>query len=109
MQSELPDTAKVDEALEQLSKLIATGPAPSRVTQAVANLVAGWADEPDMSDDVLQMRVERLWDSFSSDASDLEAQLSDAAEGGETAGLRMGRRVLAAMNAAVAVFAAIQR
>ncbi|MGI4955705.1 MAG: hypothetical protein ACRYGM_28180 [Janthinobacterium lividum] len=102
------ETLAFEAALGSLAAFIATGPAPDRVIQAIGAMIAGWADEPEMSEDVMQLRVERLWDSFSRDASDLQAQLADA-EDAETPELGRGRRVLAALDAAVMVLASVQR
>jgi hypothetical protein len=102
------ETVAFEAALGSLAAFVATGPAPDRVIEAIGAMIAGWAEEPEMSDDVMQMRVERLWDSFSRDAADLQAQLADA-EGTEGVEVNRGRRVLVALDAAVMVLARVQR
>lgn len=94
-----------DAALDRLGKLVAAGAPPGRVTQAVGEIVAGWADEPDVDAGVARARVERLWDSLSKDAADLQEQIGDATEADARA-LAGAKRMLAAMQAAVAALAA---
>ena len=100
------EVSELERAVQALSALIATGPAPDQVTEAMGALVAGWADEPDMSTDVMLNRVESLWDGFSTEAAALQEQLSDVGDG-NPAELNRGHRVLAALNTAVATLAAI--
>ena len=94
-----------DAALDRLGKLVAAGAAPGRVTQAVGEIVAGWAGEADVDAAVARARVERLWDSLSKDAADLQEQIGDAA-GTDARALAAAERMLAALHAAVAALAA---
>ena len=95
----------LDAALAQLGALAAAGAPPERVVQAVGEIVAGWAAEADMDTFTAKARVERLWDSVSRDAADLEEQIGDAA-GTDAGSLAGARRMLAAMQAAVTALAA---
>ncbi len=98
------DPSPGDDALAYLGKLIASGTSPERITHDIGALIAGWAVEPDMDPGAAQARIERLWDSISKDAADLQEQIADARE--EDAGwLSAARRVLTAMNAVVAALA----
>lgn len=94
-----------DVALDRLGKLVAAGAAPGRVTQAVGEIVAGWADEADVDAAVARARVERLWDSLSKDAADLQERIGDAV-GADARALAAAERMLAALHAAVAALAA---
>lgn len=98
------DATPVDEALAHLGKLIAARASPDKVTAEVGGLIAGWAAEPDFGPAQAQQRIERLWDSLSKDAADLQEQIADA---DDSAGLAVARQMLAAMNAAVAALAAV--
>ena len=71
----------------------------------VGEIVAGWATEPDVDAGVARARVERLWDSLSKDAADLQEQIGDAS-GADTRALAGAKRMLAALQAAVAALAA---
>lgn len=100
------DLSPADAALARLGSLTAAGTPPERVIQAVGEIVAGWAGEPDMNPEIARARTELLWDSVSKDAAELEEQIGDAS-GPDTPGLGEARRVLAAMQAAVAALAAV--
>ena len=100
-----PDPSPTDDALAQLGKLTGAGAPPERVVQEVGGLVAAWAEEAGMDAVTAQERVERLWDSLSKDAADLEEQINDA-DGADAQALAGARHVLAAMQAAVAALAA---
>ena len=106
MTDEQDTPSPLDQAVAQLAALVAKGPPPDAAVQLVGTIVSGWAEEPDMSSDVMQDRVGQWWDGLSTDAAALQEQLADA-EGGNAAQLDQGRRVLAALNAAVATLAAI--
>ena len=101
----MDDPSPTDDALARLGKLAAAGAPPERMMQEVGGLVAAWAGEAGMNAATAQERVERLWDSLSKDAADLEEGINDADGAGaqEVAG---ARRALAAMQAAVAALAA---
>lgn len=99
------EPSPTDAALDRLGKLVAAGSPPERVTGTVGEIVAGWADEPDVDAAVARARVERLWDSLSKDAADLQEQIADAT-GADARALAAAERVLAAMQAAVAALAA---
>lgn len=99
------EPSAVDAALAQLGRLTAAGTAPERVIQAVGEIVAGWAGEPDMDAETARARAERLWDSVSKDAADLEEQISDT-DRPDAHALAEAKRVLAALQAAVAALAA---
>lgn len=101
----LPEPTPVDDALAQLGKLVAAGAPPDRVTAAVGDLIAGWAAEAEMDAAAARERIERLWDSVSKDAADLEEQISDA-EGVTPQALAGAERMLAALRAAVTALAA---
>lgn len=104
-----PEPSPADDALALLGKLAAAGAPPARVTQAVGEIVAGWAGEPDMDAGAAQARIERLWDSLGKDAADLQESISDAPEGGgpgAAQALTAARRTLAALNAAITALAA---
>lgn len=92
-------------ALERLGRLISAGTAPDAVIQAVGEIIAGWADEPDMDAGTAQARITQIWDSLTKDEADLEAAISDAGDSGP-AGLAPARRMQAAMQAAIQAFAA---
>ena len=47
----------LDQALAHLTKLIAAGTSPDRITREVGTLVASWADEPDMDAGTAQNRI----------------------------------------------------
>lgn len=96
----------LDDALAHLGGLAAAGAAPERVTRVVGEVVAGWAAEADMDAATARTRIERLWDSLGNDAAGLEEQINDAAAGADTHALAQARRVLAALQAAVAALAA---
>ncbi len=99
----------IDDALDRLGKLAAAGASPESVTQAVGEIVAGWALEADMDSGAAQARIERLWDSLSKDAAELEEQISDAA-GTDALALAGAKRMLAALHATVlALVAAHER
>lgn len=98
------EPSPTDAALDRLGKLVAAGAPPGRVTQAVGEIVAGWADEPDVDAAVARARVERLWDSLSKDAADLQEQIGDTTEADARA-LAAAERMLAALHAAVAALA----
>ena len=102
--SEAP--SPLGQAVAALAALVARGPAPATVTEAIGTLVAGWADEPDMSGEAMLARVETLWDGFSTDAAALQEQLADGE--GDAAARRQAERVLDALNAAVDTLAAIR-
>ena len=95
----------VEDALARLGRLAVAGAAPERVTAAVGEIVAGWASEDGMDPRAAQARIERLWDSVSTDAAELQAQISDAT-GADTQALAGAKRALAALQAAVAALAA---
>ncbi len=99
------DAAHPNDAFAQLGKLIIAGASPDWVVQEVGTIVASWAAEPEMDSGVAQARIERLWDSLSKDAADLQEQIADA-EGGDAQALAQAKRVLAAMTAAVTALAA---
>ncbi len=94
-----------DDALAQLGKLTAAGASPTRVTQAVGEIIAGWALVADMDAATAQARIERLWDSISKDAAELQEQISDAT-GADAQALAGARQMLAAMQATVTALAA---
>jgi len=98
------EPSPIEDALERLGKLTAAGAPPERVTQAVGEIVAGWALEADMDAAAAQARIERLWDSVSSDAADLQEQISDA-PGADAQALAGAKRILAALHAAVTALA----
>ena len=107
---ELPDAqpdgpAAVEAALERLGKLAASGAAPDKVTGTVGEIVAGWADEPDMDAGTAQDRIGQMWDSLTKDEADLEAAISDAGEG-NAASLAAAQRMRAALQAAIHALAA---
>ncbi len=102
---EAPDSSPANAALVQLGELITAGTSPDGMTQEVGTIIAGWADEPDMDGGVAQSRIERLWDSISKDAADLQEQIADS-EGGDAQALAQAKRVLAAMTATVTALAA---
>ena len=95
-----------DSALDRLAKLAAAGSGADEITRAVGEIVAGWADEPEMDAATAAARVGLLWDSLSRDAADLEEQISDA-PGRDAQALAGARRTLAAMQAAIAALAAV--
>ena len=99
------EPSPLDEAQARLSKLAAAGAPPARVTLEVGELIAGWASEADMAGVTAQARIERLWDGFTRDASELQEQISDA-DRLETAALGLARRQLAALQAIVAALQA---
>ncbi len=99
------EPSPVDAALAHLGRLTAAGTPPERVIQTVGEIVAGWAGEPDMDAETARARTERLWDSLSKDAADLEEQISDTA-GPDVQALAGAKRMLAALQAAVAALAA---
>lgn len=99
------EPSPTDAALDRLGKLAAAGAPPGRVSEAVGEIVAGWATEPDVDAGVARARVERLWDSLSKDAADLQEQIGDAS-GADTRALAGAKRMLAALQAAVAALAA---
>lgn len=101
------EPSPTDAALDRLGKLAVAGAPPGRVSEAVGEIVAGWATEPDMDAGVAQARIERLWDSLSKDAADLQEQIGDAT-GADTRALAGAKRMLAALQAAVAALAAAQ-
>lgn len=94
-----------DDAVAHLGRLAAAGAPPERVTQAVGEMVAGWAAEAGMDAATAQARIERLWDSLGKDAAGLEEQINDVA-GADARVLAEARRVLAALQAAVTALAA---
>ena len=102
---ETPYLSAQDNALARLGKLIDVGLSPELIVHEVGAIIAGWANEPDMDAGVAQARIERLWDSLSKDAADLQERVVDV-EGGDAQSLAQARRVLAAMNAAVMALAA---
>lgn len=99
------EPSPVDAGLARLGRLTAAGAPPERVIEAVGQIVVGWAGEPDMDAETARARIERLWDSVSKDAADLQEQISDV-PGADTPALREAERVLAALQAAVAALAA---
>ena len=99
------DPSPTDDALAQLGKLTAAGASPARVTQAVGEIIAGWALEADMDAATAQARIERLRDSVSKDAAELQEQISDATEADAQAQAG-AKRMLAAMQATVTALAA---
>ena len=99
------EPSPLDEAQARLSGLAAAGAPPARLTLEVGDVIAGWASEADMDGTVAQARIERLWDGFTRDASDLQEQISDAG-GAETSALRLAQRQLAALRAIVAALQA---
>ncbi len=106
--SEASEPSRSNDALAQLGELIAAGASPDRITEEVGTIIASWAAEPEMDGGVAQVRIERLWDSISKDAADLQEQIADA-EGGNIEALTQAQRVLAAMNAAVTALAAAHK
>jgi hypothetical protein len=99
------EPSPLDDAQARLSKLAVAGAAPARLTVEVGDLIAGWAAEPDMAGATAQARIERLWDGFTRDASELQEQISDA-DARETPALRLAQRQLAALQAIVAALQA---
>lgn len=99
------EPSPLDDAQARLSKLAVAGAAPARLTVEVGDLIAGWAAEPDMAGVTAQARIERLWDGFTRDASELQEQISDA-DARETPALRLAQRQLAALQAIVAALQA---
>ena len=71
----------------------------------IGEMVAGWAAEG-VDAATAHARVERLWDSLSKDAADLQEQIGDVG-GGNAGMLAQARRVLAALDAAVAALTAV--
>ena len=107
---ELPDASPegppaAELALEQMGRLIQAGAAPDAVIRTAGEIIAGWADEPDMDGPTAQARIGGIWDSLTKDEADLEAAISDAGDG-DAAGLAQARRMQAALQAAIQVFAA---
>ena len=76
--NEPAEPSPLDDAQARLSKLAAAGAPPARITVEIGELIAGWASEPDMAGHAAQARIERLWDGFTRDASELQEQISDA-------------------------------
>ncbi len=68
-------------------------------------MIAGWADEPEMNPATAQVRIERLWDSLSKDAADLQEQIANT-DGGDVQATAQARKALVAMTAAVEALAA---
>ena len=99
------DPSPLDAALAQLGALAAAGASPARMAQAVGEVVAGWAAEPDMDALTARLRVEHLWDSLGRDAAGLEEQVNNA-DGADRPALAGAKRSLAALQAAVAALAA---
>lgn len=102
---DLAEPAPVDAALARLGRLTSAGTPPETVIQAVGEIVASWAGEPDMHAETARARTERLWDSMSKDAADVEEQVGDS-DGADAQALAHAKRVLVAMQAAVAALAA---
>ena len=100
------DPSALDQAASELNGLIETGPPADQVIAAVGALVAGWADEADMSREIMLDRVERLWDGITTQAAALQEQLADSENGTGPEHAR-GQRVLVALNAAAATLAAV--
>ena len=101
----MDDLSPTDDALARLGKLAAAGTPSESVMQEVGGLVAAWAEEAGMDAATARERVERLWDSLSKDAADLEESINDA-DGAGIQELASAKRTLAAMQAAVAALAA---
>lgn len=100
------EPSPTEDALVHLAKLTAAGAPPERITEAVGDIVAGWASEADMDAAAAQARIERLWDSVSKDATELDEQISDAAPGADAQALAGAKRTLTALQAAVTALAA---
>jgi hypothetical protein len=94
-----------EDALEQMGRLTAEGASGNRIAEAMGRIVAGWADEADMNASAAQTRIEEMWDSLGKDAADLEQQIGDTVDP-DAGALATARRVLASLQAAVAVLAA---
>jgi hypothetical protein len=99
------EISPTDDALARIGKLVAAAAPADRVTQAVGEIIASWAQEADMGPAAAQARIEQLWDSVSRDAADLQEQISDAA-GANSQALAGAQRMLAALQAAVGALAA---
>ena len=99
------DPSPVDAALSRLGALTTAGAPPERVVATVGEIVSSWAGEPDMDAEAARARTERLWDSLSKDAADLHEQISDA-DGADAGALAGAKKMLAALQAAVAALAA---
>ncbi len=107
---DLPDTPAgsppaAELALERLGQLVQAGAAPDAVIRTAGEIIAGWADEPDIDAATAQARIGGIWDSLTKDEADLEAAISDAGDG-DAAGLVLARRMQAALQAAIQAFAA---
>ena len=101
----LPDEASLDAAQARLTKLAAAGAPPASVILEVGGMIAGWASEVDISETTAQARIERLWDGFTRDASELQEQLGDA-DCPDRMALALAQRQLAALQAIVAALQA---
>ena len=100
-----PSPSAEEDALAVLGKLIASGSSPAQITREIGTLIAGWAKEPEMNPAIAQIRIERLWDSLSKDAADLQEQIADAdCEAAQATA--QARKALVAMTAAVDALAA---
>ena len=99
------DLDPLQQALADIGKMVAAGSSPEWVTRRIGAIIAGWADELDTGPGLALWRIQRMWDSFTSEAADLQAQLSDA-EGADPQAVAQKRRMLATIEAAVATLAA---
>ena len=99
------EPSPLDDALARLGAMAQAGASPERIEQAVGDIVAGWALEADMDPATALARIERLWDSASKDASELEERINDAGAADAKA-LAGAKRMLAAFHATTAALAA---
>ncbi len=100
-----PGLSPVGLALARLAPLLRAGAAPDRVTRLVGEIVAGWAEEPEITQAAAQARIEPMWDSLSRDAAELQEQLNDD-EAPHTPARIQAEKTLAALHAAVAALGA---
>lgn len=98
------DPSPAETTLARLEKLTAAGASPDRVIQVLGELVAGWADEPDIDPAAARIRVEHMWDAVSRNAADLQEQIADF-ETVDKHALAAARRTLSALQAAEATLA----
>lgn len=91
-------------ALARLEKLTLAGASPDRVIQTIGEIVAAWADEPEMHAETARLRVEQMWDAVSRNVADLGEQLNDF-ETSDRLAVGAARRTLAALQAAEATLA----
>ena len=100
-----PDEAALDASQARLTKAAAAGAPPATVILEVGDMIASWASEADISNAMAQARIERLWDGFTRDASELQEQLGDA-DNPDGMALALAQRQLAALQAIVAALQA---